>query len=86
MMHSWEEDGSSWPKRITIGRKTLSIESEGKKYIIDLQNQVVSQEVASDSWSEMGEDGEMEPNEEGVLRLGNCSEDETSSINGLFHW
>lgn len=67
-------------------KNTLSIESEGKKYIIDIRNQVVSQEVASDSRSETGEDGEMEPNEEGVLRLGNCSEDETSSINGLFHW
>lgn len=42
--------------------------------------------MASDSGSETGEDGEMELNEEGVLRLGNFSEDETSSINGLFHW
>lgn len=69
-------------------KNTLSIESDGKKYIIDLRNQVVSQEVASDSGSEKDtpeEDGEMEPDEEGVLCLGNCSEDETSSINGLLH-
>ena len=29
----------------------------------------------------------MEPNEEGVLRLGECSDDDnTNSLNGLFHW
>lgn len=28
----------------------------------------------------------MEPNEEGVLELEDYSEDEMSSLNGLFHW
>lgn len=27
----------------------------------------------------------MKPNDEGVLKLEDCSEDETSSLNGLFH-
>lgn len=70
-------------------KNTLSIESEGNKYVIDLRNQQVSQEMASDSDSEgntVREKGEIEPNGEGVLRLGNCSEDETSSLSGLFHW
>ena len=53
---------------------TLAIESEDRKYIIDLKNQSVSQDLASDS---EGEDyGGMEP-DEGVLRLGECSEDDT---------
>lgn len=34
-----------------------------------------------------GEDYEgMELDNEGLLRLGECSNDETSSLNGLFHW
>lgn len=28
----------------------------------------------------------MEPNDEGVLELEDCSKDEKSSLNGLFHW
>ena len=64
-------------------QNTLSIESEGRKYIIDLKNQSVSQDLASDS---EGEDYVgMEPDEEDVLRLGEFSEDDTSSLNGLFH-
>ena len=47
---------------------TLTIESEGKKYTIDLKNHTVSQELASDSEEEEYEG--MEPNEEGVLKLG----------------
>ena len=53
-------------------RNTQSIESEGRKYIIDLKNQSVSQGLALDS---EGEDFEgMELDEEGVLRLGECSD------------
>ena len=33
-------------------RNTLSIESEGRKYIIDLKNQSISQDMASDSEGE----------------------------------
>lgn len=34
-----------------------------------------------------GKDGEgVESDEEGILPLRNCLEDETSSLNGLFHW
>ena len=65
-------------------RNTLSIESEGRKYIKDLKNRSVSQDLASDS---KGEDyGGMELDEEGVLRFRECLEDDTSSLNGLFHW
>lgn len=62
----------------------LSIETEGRKYITNLRNQSVSQDLALDSEGENYEG--MEPNEEGVLRLGECSDDNTSSLNGLFHW
>ena len=64
-------------------QNTLSIESKGIKYIIDLRNQSVSQDLASNF---EGEDYEgMEPDEEGVFQLEECSEDDTSSLNGLFH-
>lgn len=47
--------------------------------------------MASDSESENGEfeteeEGTIEPNNEGVLEFGSYSEDETSSLNVLFHW
>lgn len=47
-------------------KNTLSTENEGKKYTINLQNQIVSQELASDSKSEgeYHEDGGIKPNEE----------------------
>lgn len=46
-------------------------------------------ELASDSKLEgdgYNGNGELEPNVEGVLRLGSCLEDKTSSLKGLFHW
>lgn len=76
-------------------KNTLSIESEGSKYVIDLRNQAVSEELASSDsdsddshdyeWGSEDGKGKMEPNDEGVLELEDCSEDETSSLNGLFH-
>lgn len=69
------------------------IENKGKNYVIDLRNQAVSEEIASfDSKLEGGEIGEgeergfMDPTDEGVLDLQHYSEDETSSLNGPFHW
>ena len=65
-------------------QNTLSIESEGRKYTIDLKNQLVSQDLASDFEEEEYE--RMEPDEEGVLRLGEYLEDDTDSLRSLFHW
>lgn len=74
-------------------KNTLSIKSEGHKYVIDLRNQAVSEELASsDLEFEGGELGmnegrkDMEPNNEGLLELEHCSDDEMSSLNRLFHW
>lgn len=77
-------------------RNTLSIESDGHKYVIDLRNQSVSEELESSNsdsedsnrweWGSAGDRGGKEPNEEGVLELDECSEDGTSSLAGLFHW
>lgn len=47
---------------------------------------VCNQDLASDSKAKREDHEGVEPNERGVLRLGECSEDETSSLNGLFHW
>lgn len=76
-------------------RNTLSMESGGKKFTIDLRTQLVSEELASSSGSESerendprdeGREG-MDPDAEGILKLGGCcSEDDTDSLNGLFHW
>lgn len=64
---------------------TLSIESKVKKYTIDLRNQSVSQDMASDLEPEgEGQEG-VEPDQEGVLILGEFLEVEVSSLNGLFH-
>lgn len=72
------------------------MESEGRKYVIDLRNQVVSEELASSDsdsddshnwkWGSQNGRKRMEPDDEGVLELEGYSEDETSSIIGLFHW
>lgn len=73
-------------------KNTLSIKSHKKKYTIDLKNRAVTEELASsgiesDGGSDVNEERKMmEPNDEGVLEIGGCSEDETSSLNGLFHW
>lgn len=72
-------------------RNTLSIENRGRKYTIDLKNQAVSEDLASSASESGGESDDderklMEQDEEGVLEIGSCSEDETSSLNGLFHW
>ena len=48
-------------------------------------HQTISQELASNSKAK-GEDSKwVELDEEGILQLGECLEDETSSLNGLFH-
>lgn len=68
-------------------RNTLSIESDKRKNVIDLRNQAVSQELASEG-GELGMDEGrkgMEPTNEGVLKLEDCSEDEMRSLNELFH-
>lgn len=60
--------GSSQQKPTITGRKTLSI---------NLRNQVISQELASNSKSkgvEFGEEGGMELSDEGILRLGDFSQ------------
>ena len=74
-------------------RNTLSIENNGRKYVIDLKNQAVSEELASSGSESDGGESDvdegrkaMEPNTKGILELESCSEDETSSLNGLFHW
>lgn len=75
-------------------RNTLSMESGGKKFTIDLRTQLVSEEIASSSESDSkGENDqrdegrdEMEPNSEGVLRLGEYAKDDADSLNSLFHW
>lgn len=64
--------------------------------MIDLRNQAVRKELASSNsdsndsrdyeWGSKDGKGKMEPNDEGVLELEDCFEDETSSPNGLFHW
>lgn len=71
-------------------RNTLSIENRGRKYTIDLKNQAVSEDLASSASDSRGDSDDderktMEPNEEGVLEIGSCLEDETSSLSGLFH-
>lgn len=74
-------------------KNNLLMESGGRKFAIDLRTQIVSEEMALSS--EFKSDGEhrtdegrahMDPNDEGVLELEECSGDETSSLNGLFHW
>lgn len=75
-------------------RNMLSMESGGRKFVIDLRTQVVSEELASSSKSESeGEPSridegkqKMEPDDEGVLELEGCFEDEVGSLNRLFHW
>lgn len=77
-------------------RNTPCIKSEGRKYVVDLKNQAICEELASfDLGSDDSNDYEwgfedrkrrMEPNDEGLSELVGCSEDETSSLNGLFHW
>lgn len=72
-------------------RNTFSIESNERKYVIDIRNQAVSEDLASsDSEFEggfrMDEEREtIKPNDEGILDLQECSNDEMSSPNGLFH-
>lgn len=77
-------------------KNTLSMEKGGQKYIIDLRTQVIDEELASsdsdsedsNSWEWDSYEGKdkMEPNDEGVLELDGCSEDDICSLNGLFHW
>lgn len=41
--------------------------------------------IQMNEWDLESEREKMEPNNEGVLELEGCSEDETNSLNGLFH-
>ena len=69
-------------------RNTLSMESKGRKFIIDLQTQMVGEEdLSSDSEAEDDEKQRMEPDKEGVLQLeGGSTDDDLDSVNGLLHW
>ena len=71
-------------------RNTLSMEQGGRRFIIDLHTQNVGEEAtSSDSEGECENDDEgkkrMEPDEEGVLRLGGSTDDDLDSKNGLLH-
>lgn len=66
---------------------TFSFEKGGRKFVMDLKMQMLGEEIASSSNSESDEGGDegkrsMEPNDKGVLEL----EDDTDSMDGLFHW
>lgn len=73
-------------------QNTLLMEHGGKRFIIDLHTQMVGEEAASsDSESDGESDDEgkrrMEPDEGGVLRLEEGSnDDDLDSVNGLYHW
>ncbi|MFA1068230.1 hypothetical protein ACDI57_27800, partial [Klebsiella pneumoniae] len=69
-------------------KNTLSMESKGRKFIIDLHTQMVGEEAVSfDSEEEDEGKQRLEPNEEGVLRLeGGSTNNDLDSVNGLFHW
>ena len=70
-------------------KNTLSLESKGKKYVIDLHTQMVGEEaLSSDSKGEEDEGRQcLEPDQEGVLRLeGGSIDDDLDSVSGLFHW
>lgn len=67
------------------------MERGGRRFIIDLHTQMVWEEAAlSDSEGEGESDNEgkkrIEPDEEGVLRLGGLIDDDLDSVNGLLHW
>ena len=72
-------------------KNTLSLESKGRKFVIDLHTQIVGEKVASsDSEGEGESDDEgkkrMEP-DEGVLRLeGGSNDDDLDLVNGFFYW
>lgn len=70
----------------------LSIESQGRKYVIDLRTQVVSEELASSDSEPKDREWSIEEGrerikhiDEGVSELEDCLEDETSSLNGQFY-
>jgi hypothetical protein len=75
-------------------KNTLSLESKGQRFVIDLHTQMVGEEaLSSDSEGEGEGEGDnegnksMEPDQEGVLRLeGGSTDDDLDSVNGLFHW
>lgn len=66
------------------------MESGGRRFTIDLHTQMVGEEATSSNSDGEGDDEgreQMEPDEEGVLRLeGGSSDDNLDSVNGLFHW
>lgn len=90
--------GRGWLVKAKVNhnwKNTLSMEKDGRKYVIDLMNQAVTEELASDSeskdlnrweWDSYEGRDNMEPNNEGVFELDGCSEDDICSLNGLFHW
>lgn len=74
-------------------RNTLLIKNNKRKNVINLKNQVMSEELASSKFESDGGESDVdkgrkatEPNIKGVLELKNYLEDETSLLNDLFHW
>ena len=84
--------GRGWLVQVRVKHdwkmNTLSMESGGRRFTINFHTQMVGEEAtSSDSEGEGANEGRMEPDEEGVLRLGGgLSDDDLDSINGLFHW
>ena len=71
----------------------MSIKSGGRKFVINVKTQMMSEEFASllelESKGELrGVEGKlrMKLNDEGILELEGCSEDDMDSLNKLFHW
>ena len=67
------------------------MEQGGRRFIIDLHTQNVGEEAASSDLEGEGENDDerkkrMEPDEEGVLRLGGSIDDDLDSVNGLLYW
>ena len=80
MAHSSE--GETW-----LEENTVSMESKGQKFVIDLHTQMVGEEaLTSDLETEDDEKQHMEL-DDGVLRLeGGSTDDDLDSVNGLLHW
>lgn len=53
-----------------------------------MNEELASSRSESDGGESYTDEGRksMEPNDEGVLELESCSDNETNSLNGLFHW
>ena len=69
-------------------KNTLSLESKGRKYVIDLHTQMVEEEAPSSDFEEEEDERNqnMEPDQEGILRLeGGLIDDDLDSVNSLYH-